>query len=151
MQVYRISKSKYKNDLEGNGAKRVGGRWNNIGIACIYTAESRALAVLEYSANVELDLIPRALHITTYEIPVNDFLTFDENDLPGTWMAIPGSQTTKDFGSTYLKNPDTLGIRVPSIIIPQEFNYIINPQSKIVSSIKIIESADYVFDVRIKA
>lgn len=151
MKVFRISKSKWKEDLEGTGAKLAGGRWNNIGLACIYTSESRALAILEYAANVELELMPRALHMTSYEIPEKDFLTFTETDLPGDWKTVPAPQSTKDFGSVYLKNPDILGIKIPSAIIPDEFNYLINPGSKMLSSITIEEAKDYVFDVRVKS
>jgi len=151
MNVYRISKSKYKNDLEGIGAKIAGGRWNNIGIACIYTSESRALAVLAYAANIELDLMPRALHMTTCEIPEKEFYTFEEKDFPGDWNMMPSPQSTKDFGSIYLKDINILGIKVPSTIIPDEFNYLINPASKILSTITILESKDYVFDTRVKS
>lgn len=58
MLLYRIGKTKYAKDLDGIGAKVNGGRWNHEGVACIYTAESRALSLLEYSAHVSIDTIP---------------------------------------------------------------------------------------------
>ena len=61
MKVYRLSKTKFAEDLTGEGARLNGGRWNHILTACLYTAESRALAVLEYTVNVNIDDIPRAL------------------------------------------------------------------------------------------
>jgi RES domain-containing protein len=150
VKVYRVSKSKYKNDLEGIGAKLYGGRWNNIGVSCLYTSESRALAVLEFASNVELALIPRALHISCYEVPESEFVVFSEKDMPGDWKEAPSPQSTKDFGSNYFKDPNILGIRVPSTIIPDEFNYLINPESDELGSIEALDSKDFIFDVRIK-
>ena len=61
MRLYRIGKSKYSKDLTGEGAKLNGGRWNHEGIACIYTAESYALCLLEYSVRVQLSDLPKNL------------------------------------------------------------------------------------------
>lgn len=69
MIVYRIGRTKYAEDLTGEGARLNGGRWNHRLTACLYTSESRALAVLEYTVNVNIDDIPRALSISTVEIP----------------------------------------------------------------------------------
>jgi RES domain-containing protein len=73
--------------------------------------------------------MPRALHITTYEIPENEFITFDQKHLPGDWRAAPAPQSTKDFGSALLKDPNVIGLKIPSTIVPDEFNYLINPAS----------------------
>jgi RES domain-containing protein len=150
MKVFRLSKSKYRKDLEGIGAKKAGGRWNNVNVACVYTSDSRALAVLEYSANIELEFVPRALHITTYEIPEDEFIQFDEADFPGEWKAVPSASSTKDFGSFYMNDPDVLGIKVPSILVPEEYNYLINPNAKNISTIHVLEAKDFIFDVRVK-
>ena len=69
MLVFRLGKTQYKNDLTGIGAKLFGGRWNNPGTACLYTAENRSLALLEYTVNVNVSEIPRALSFTLIEIP----------------------------------------------------------------------------------
>ncbi|QPH40762.1 RES family NAD+ phosphorylase [Pedobacter endophyticus] len=150
MRVYRLSKSKYKNDLEGIGAKMAGGRWNKVGVACVYTSESRSLAILEYAANVDFDAMPRDLHNIEYEIPEQDFLTFEETQFPENWKEMPGPQSTKDFGSSYLNNRDVLGITVPSTIVPNEYNYLINPNSSKLAQIEIVQAITFVFDLRIK-
>ena len=69
MIVYRLGKTQYCNDLIGVGAKLFGARWNISGTACLYTAESRALALLEYTVNVNIADIPKALSFTVIEIP----------------------------------------------------------------------------------
>ncbi|MGI8637275.1 MAG: RES family NAD+ phosphorylase, partial [Segetibacter sp.] len=69
MIVYRIGRLKYSKDLSGEGAKLNGGRWNHKLTPCLYTSASRSLAILEYTVNVNIDDIPRALSMTTLEIP----------------------------------------------------------------------------------
>jgi RES domain-containing protein len=150
MRLYRISKHKYARDREGIGAKLFGARWNNVGTACIYTSESRALAVLEYASNVELDNLPRALDLTIYEAPEEAFLKIEIQDLPGDWRLSPAPQSTKDFGSKYFADTGVFGLIIPSALIPEEFNYLINPESDNIGALRVIEANDFVFDVRIK-
>jgi RES domain-containing protein len=109
MLVYRLSKSKYRNDLEGAGAKLYGGRWNNIGTPCIYTSENRSLAILEYASNVELDQMPRALHFTVYDIPEKEFVTIEIKNLPGNWKDAPSPQSTKDFWFCFFQGLRCIG------------------------------------------
>lgn len=148
MKVYRLTKTMYSNDLAGTGTKLFGGRWNHKDIACIYTAESRALAVLEYSVNTNIDYIPRALSMCVFEIDENQIQTIEELELPGNWRETPAPRATKDFGSERLEK-GILILRIPSLVIPDEYNYILNPTAKN-SSFKLIAKKDFVFDLRIK-
>jgi RES domain-containing protein len=150
MLVYRIGRTKYAKDLSGEGARLNGGRWNHKLIPCIYTSESRALALLEYTVNVNIEDIPRALSITTVEIPETEILFLAEKDLPGNWKETPAPSSTKDFGTSKLKDPSTLIIKISSSVIPNEFNYLLNtlhPRSKLFN---IVDVVDFVYDVRIK-
>ena len=148
MKVYRITKTEYAEDLKGTGAKLFGGRWNHIDSPCIYTAESRALSVLEYAVNVNIDFIPRALSLCIFEIDDNRIFTIKEEDLPGNWRDTPAPKSTKDFGTKFLQEKQAI-LKIPSIIIPTEFNYLINPLAEY-SHFKLIETRDFVFDLRIK-
>ncbi len=150
MLVYRVGKTKYAADLNGTGARLFGGRWNNKMIGCLYTSENRALAVLEYTVNVNIDDIPRALSITSIEIPYEPIQILKEADLPGNCKQTPAPSATKNFGSKLLQAAAALIIRVPSTIIPEEFNYLINPLHPEIKKIKIIEIKDFVYDVRLK-
>ena len=69
MIVFWVGRTKYAADLAGTGASLYGGRWNHKLFPCIYTSQSRALALLEYTVNVNIDDIPRAISITSFEIP----------------------------------------------------------------------------------
>ncbi|WGF93859.1 RES family NAD+ phosphorylase [Aequorivita marisscotiae] len=148
MKVFRIGKTQYAQDLNGTGSKLFGGRWNHVDTPCIYTSESRALSVLEYAVNIDLDYIPRALSLCIFEIDETQIHTLQIKDLPGNWSETPAPKSTKDFGSKLLEDKHPI-IKIPSIIIPQEFNYLINPLAEI-SCFKILEIKDFVFDLRIK-
>ena len=149
MLVYRIGKTKHAGDLSGEGAKINGGRWNHKNIPCIYTSESRALSLLEYTVNVNIENIPRALSVTTIEIPDKEILIINEKQLPGNWLSVPIPSSTQDFGTQLLKISSNKIIKIPSSVIAEEFNYILNP---IYSSnfFKIVEIKDLIYDVRIK-
>lgn len=147
MKVYRISKTRYAEDLVGTGSKLYGGRWNAVGTPCIYTSASRSLAILEYSVNVNIDLIPRNLSLCVFEIDEKNIQTVQIKDLPGDWTAIPALSSTKEFGSAILAS-DCAILKIPSIVVPDEFNYILNPLVK--DAFKLLEVKDFVFDLRIK-
>lgn len=150
MKVYRVSKTRYSRDLTGEGARLNGGRWNHILTPCIYTSASRALAVLEFTVNVSPDEIPPSLSITTFEIPDNAIAKFKPADLPADWNLFPAPASAKDFGTVLLKKAVKPVLQLPSVIIPMEFNYILNPLHPISKDFKIVAVEDFVYDVRIK-
>jgi RES domain-containing protein len=150
MKVYRVGKTKFAADLKGEGASLFGGRWNNKTVGCLYTAQSRALAVLEYTVNVNKDDIPRALSIITIEIPDHPIKILQEKDLPCDWRQSPAPSSTKNFGSTLLLAAKEPVIQIPSTLIPQEFNFILNPLHPGSKLFKIVEITDFIYDLRIK-
>ncbi len=148
MLVYRIGKTKHANDLSGEGSKLFGGRWNHKSFPCIYTSESRALALLEYTVNINIDEIPRALSITTFEISSTGIKLTREDQLPGDWKHVPAPSSTKDFGTLLLKTNGIL--KFPSSVIIEEYNFILNPLHPESKHFKIVDIRDFVYDVRIK-
>jgi len=150
MVVYRIGRTRFSKDLSGEGARLNGGRWNHILTPCVYTSESRALAVLEYTVNVNIDDIPRSLSITTIEIPDAGIRKLTVGDLPVGWRESPAPSSTKDFGTILLNLMEALLIKIPSTVIPQEFNYILNPRHAAAKTFTIVSVEDFVYDVRIK-
>lgn len=149
MLVYRLSRTKYADDLKGTGAKLFGGRWNQIGTACVYTSESRALAVLEYSVNTNIDFIPRALSICTFEIDDSLIKSFKTSQLPGDWKDIPLPLSTRLFTEKWFQKGEVI-LKLPSSVIPDEYNYLINP---VIDSahFKLISVKDFVYDLRLKS
>ncbi len=150
MIVYRIGRTKYADDLTGEGARLNSGRWNHKLTPCVYTSESRALAVLEYTVNINIDDIPRALSISTIDIPETNILELTVAELPGDWRVAPAPASTRDFGTRLLKKAQFPIIRIPSAVLSDEFNFLLNPLHIESSKFKIFDVQDFVYDVRIK-
>src|SRR5215203_1042535 len=127
MEIYHIGTKKFATQLTGEGAKLHGGRWNSIGTPCLYTAESIALCVLEYAANVSLQFLPPSLAITVYTIPDKSWKEFALEDLPKNWQEVPAPSEPQEWGSQHLEETNDLALKIPSVIIPSEYNYILDP------------------------
>ena len=90
MIVYRLCKQEYVNDLSGHGAELNGGRWNSKGNPALYTAGTRALAVLEVAVHVPFGIIPTEYYMNTIEIPEKSGITQIEiSRLQGDWNRKP--------------------------------------------------------------
>ena len=150
MIVYRLVPTKFANDLTGKGARLFGGRWNHPGITCLYCSGSRALAVLEYSVNTGMDYIPPALSIVTIDTGTVPIEEIPESQLPLDWKLIPAPSSTKDFGSAILNSLKAAIIKIPSVIISSEHNYLLNPAHPNARKFKITDMADFHYDLRIK-
>ncbi len=146
MKVYRISKSEYAGDVTGTGAKLFGGRWNHINIPCIYTAGSTALAVLEYSVNVNVAFVPLSLSLAIFEVDERSVYRLDP--LPGDWAEVPAPLSSKDLGSAFLSR-NVHVIEVPSVVVSTEYNYLLNPL-EYERGFRLVEVRDFVYDLRIK-
>ncbi len=128
MIVYRIAKKKNRSiDLSGKGAYNEGGRWNNVGVYALYTSENRALAALEVLVHVEESELPPNLYIMTIEI--NDsapVYKVKDSEMPKDWRQ-PESIDLKALGDRLLDYNKYIGLKVRSAVMPNEYNYILNP------------------------
>ncbi len=149
MKVYRLSRRKYASDLTGSGAERAGGRWNSRGIAAIYTSETRALCALEVAVHLPLNLTPADYCVITLYVPDENILIVDQNDLPKGWNSVPHSDSSQKFGDRFLRGNVWLAIRLPSAIVPEEFNVILNPKHQEIGKVKILDMSDFPFDDRL--
>jgi RES domain-containing protein len=154
MRVFRIERGKYlKTALTGIGASMTKGyRWNSLNTKLVYTAESRALATLEISVHLGLsEDLPTDRHYVEIDIP--DTLTIQEvkiGDLPDDWNSYPPTTITQIIGDDFVFENEAVILKVPSSIVPQEFNYLINPNHPDVGKIKVITKIPMVFDPRFK-
>lgn len=151
MDVYHIGSKKFATQMTGEGAKLHGGRWNAIGTACLYAAESIALCVLEYAANVSLHQLPPSLTVTVYTLPDGSWKEFLLDELPRNWQEVPAPTETQEWGSNQLQEATHLALKLPSVIIPTEHNYILNPVHPEFKKVKIKEVLPFTFDARIKS
>ena len=143
MRLYRIVKMKHAYDLTGMGAKINGGRWNHEGIPCIYLSESRALSLLEYTAHTGIKTMPPALCFATFEVPEYSMRTLAASELPANWLQRPHSNDNRDLGSSMLAEASCLLLKFPSLIINQEFSFVLNPQHPLINSVKITDVTSY--------
>ena len=133
--------------MDGTGARINGGRWNSVGVACIYTSQSRALAALEYAVNVSIDDLPPDLVMITLDVP-DAFYT--PRRLPQDWHSQVINEATRDFGSAILRKGEHLIIKLPSVVVPQENNFIINPRHKQMNKVSIVDISPFSLDARLK-
>ncbi len=149
MVVYRLSKMAFKDDLKGIGAEKFGGRWNNAGVPILYTCEHRSLALLEVAVHVQLNFMPTDYYMIEIEIPDVSINTPMLGELPYNWYQNPPNHVAQEFGDEFVENDNYLALKVPSAIVKQEYNILINPRHRLASQVKIIKSYPFAFDKRL--
>lgn len=153
MKVYRIERAKYLNDaLKGIGAAQSrGARWNSFQTRLVYTAESRALAILEIAVHLDFsEDLPNDRFLLEIDIP--DFISIQKlawNSLPLGWNAIPPGKVSQGMGDDFAGKRNSAILQVPSVIVPQECNYLINPLHDEVQSIQITDVQPLMLDGRL--
>ncbi len=151
MIVFRLSKLAWASDLSGNGARLAGGRWNSQGTAMVYTSESRALCTVEIAVRSGLGLLPSGYQLITIEIPDDaSILEIRPDQLRPEWRTFPYPVFTRHFGNRFVKDNKALILKVPSAVVPGDFNYLINPAHKDISQIKIVSIEAFEFDERMR-
>ncbi|WP_009631550.1 RES family NAD+ phosphorylase [Synechocystis sp. PCC 7509] len=128
MQVWRICNRKHLDSaFSGMGGLYASARWTPQGFKVVYTAESLALASLEVFVHTESDRIP-LVAIRAF-LPENIAMTVvDVDSLPENWQSIAAYPVLQNIGKQWLQKQETAVLRVPSAIVPVEFNYLLNPQ-----------------------
>ncbi|MDD3004800.1 RES family NAD+ phosphorylase [Flavobacterium sp.] len=151
MIVYRLANLKYiDSTLSGIGAEKAGGRWNEVGTRAIYCSENISLALLEYYVHSEnIATLPEKIAVAKIEIP-NEFVIEELSELPERWNQYPYSSNTTEIFSKKALNREFLGIKVPSTIVPLEFNFVLNPLFRKFGEIEIIGFIDLSIDERLK-
>ena len=147
MEVYRITKKEHA-DLDGMGGLFGPGRWHKKGNNVIYTSEHASLAAWEKIVHVaSFENLPDDLWLINIDIPNSiEIQTIPKNILVSGWDDFPFSNETVDFGTSFLQKKESLALKVPSVIIPDEFNVILNPLHPDIHKCRIISSEPFVFD-----
>lgn len=128
MQVYRIVKSRARiQDLSGTGSFIAGGRWNFLGTYAVYTGEHRSLSLLETLVHLEEEEFPKEMFIITIEVDASaPIVEFSTGELPENWREVENF-AIRQIGSDLLNSGGVLALKVPSAVMPFEFNYVLNP------------------------
>lgn len=149
MIIYRLVNSKFKDDLSGHGSYLYGGRWNSKSVYALYGAEHISLAVLEIVVNydrINSPILP-SFHLLEIAIPDASAISLDVAALKNNWQDDFGY--TQFIGDQFLQNQSHLVLKIPSAVITEEYNYLINPMHKAFNQIKIINSKPYGLDSRL--
>lgn len=127
MVVWRLTLKKHVSP-DGEGARRYGGRWNKPGTPVIYTSGTLSLAALEYLVHVDSDILPNSL--VSLEATIPDRLateTIHASQLPGNWKDEIIPVTLQERGTAWANDAKTAVLKVPSVVIEHEWNYVLNP------------------------
>ena len=147
MIVYRICKKDNADDLTGIGAKLYGGRWNSKGVSMLYTSSTRALAALEVLVHIPATIPIKDYIMLSMELP--------ENSMEEILLSVLKKENKEwhdgynSIGDNWCKKRSSLVLKVPSIIIQEEYNYLLNPEHSLFSKIKINEKNPFNFDRRL--
>lgn len=147
MIVFRFTPEKYSGDISGEGASMFGGRWNSIGFPIVYTSINISLSLLEiliYSASY--DQIQNNF-LVRIEVPDTTIPVISETALPKKWQS--EKEHCRYIGNEFLTQKKTLLLKVPSAIIPEENNILINPLHPEFKKVKIASAKKFEFDGRL--
>lgn len=140
-------------DLSGAGAKAIGGRWNEKGMAVVYSSETRALACLETAVHLNAGGLPLNRYLV--EITISDEAWARARmesaaSLPIGWEAEPAGLTSIRFGTDWLRSGTSALLVVPSVIVPEEFNVLINPAHPDSAGIAAAKRRRWLYDPRLR-
>jgi len=140
-------------DMKGIGAKTTGGRWNRAGTALVYTASSRALACLETVVHLNTGGLPLNRYLVQIDIPDDVWAarqTLTEKTAPVGWDALPAGKVSLDWGDRWVNVGASCILEVPSSIVPEESNILINPAHRDAARIVATKIRKWQYDARIK-
>ena len=151
MRLWRICREPYAADsLLGRGGLFTSGRWHIKGRPIVYSSESLALAALEVLVHVDRSIVPADL--LQLEIDVPDDLKIQRIEikvLPKNWRSYPAPSDLQRRGDDWLSAASTPVLQVPSSVIPEESNYLLNPQHADARNISIVSTRKFAYDSRL--
>lgn len=150
MIVYRITKKEHS-ALDGMGGLYGPGRWHKKGNLVIYTSEHASLAAWEKIVHVtSFENLPKNLLLVKIELPDGiEIQSVPQKVLVKGWNSYPFTLETVDYGTSFLQKKEHLALKVPSVIIPDEFNIMLNPLHPDIRDCKVVSTIPFVFDHRV--
>lgn len=146
MRVWRLTKAEHAPGLDGEGARLWGGRWNSPGVPMVYAASSLSLAAFE----VLVHLPPQMRRAGGFPALMAVCLDLPD-DLPN-WLSptdLTSQTQTRSIGDGFVKAGHDLTLRVPSFVIPQDWNLLINPRHPDMAVVTVEALEPFQFDDRL--
>ena len=149
MFVWRLTHNKHVAP-DGEGARRYGGRWNRPGTPIVYASGTLSLAVLEFLVHVDSDLLPESLVSVRATIPDSVAIqTINLSVLPGNWRDKIIPMAVQDLGISWAQRANSPVLKVPSVVIEHEWNYVLNPLHPDFEKIRWESAVPFSFDPRL--
>jgi RES domain-containing protein len=150
ISVWQITKKKHtKSAFTGEGARLYGGRWNSPGKPVVYTAESRALALVEILVHLNSAGLLAKYVVFQVEIDKPFIAHLEPRELPSNWQMEPAPKQLQMLGDAWLESQRSPILRVPSAIVGGEFNYLLNPLHVDFSKLRIHRPEKIAIDKRL--
>lgn len=150
MNLFRISKKRYIQDLSGEGARKFGGRWNLKGSAVLYTSQTESLAALETLVHTSMAAMPSDLNLLILSVPENiEPDKIEIQQLHSSWRNYPAPNQCAEIGSKWIDSDSSLLLEVPSVLVQSEKNILINPGHSDMEKLIIKEIRPFSFDMRL--
>jgi RES domain-containing protein len=152
IDVWRLVRRKYclspQAAFDGSGAAIAGGRWNRKGTRVAYASWTRSLSVLEILATIDRRDAPSDYVFARARLEESDVTAL--HALPSDWRSPARSLATIEIGENFVRASVALALAIPSVIVPQESNYIINPRHIRFSALNVLDSFEsFHFDDRL--
>jgi RES domain-containing protein len=152
IEVWRLVRTRFCSTptaaFAGEGAALAGGRWNRKGTRVVYASCSRSLAIVEILASIERAEAPDDYAFASASFAQEELAQLPS--LPPEWRRPARCEATIEIGERFVAESRALALAIPSVIVPQEFNYLINPLHPRFSAIKIGKALEpFAFDSRI--
>lgn len=135
--------------FDGEGARLYGGRWNSVGVAMVYASEHKSLAALELRVHINTTKRLKGYKCFAFEFDEKLVKVFPDGSLPKDWQQEPPPPSLQRLGDAWVRASDSPILAVPSVIIPDERNYLLNPKHPEFAKIKIAKSEHFTFDPRL--
>ncbi len=149
MRAYRLtSKVHQASALNGDGALLIGGRWHRKGQRVVHCSESRALAAIEFFVNLDPSLAPLELVCLAVNVPDDEVSVLDLAALPSNWRDYPAPEAVTEVGSQWIEKKVSAALVVPSAVLPDERNVLLNPTHTAFGRVKVDEATRFTFDDR---
>jgi RES domain-containing protein len=151
MRLWRLARGVYS-PVDGVGAMLAGGRWNSRGRPVVYSSERLSLAALKVLVHIDPDEFPNDYRAVEIDVPDAASRTIvDLADLSATWRIPLVCDQCREIGDAWLTAADTFILVVPSAVVPQESNYLLNPLHPEMGQARIVGEELFPFDPRLIA
>ncbi len=135
--------------FSGEGAFLYGGRWNSPGVSVVYTSAARSLAALEMLVHLDDPNDLAALKFVVIPVEVPEGCIGEASRLPRNWWMYPAPSSSARIGDAWIASGDSPVLRVPSAVVREEWNYLMNPAHPAFSKLKIGKPKRFAFDSRL--